>query len=350
MLGALGVAGLALAVQAQSTSTMEQMMHSVGTVVVSGSASRGSAVTVAPKVMVTHRSVIAGGDRLQVYLAGQILDASLRNCDSHGLCLLDVPRLDAEPVEFGETGDLQVGDKVLLAASSDDPSVRKLSGAVSVSQGMVTARRTQGEAMVLDHAAPSSAAASGGGVFDPNGRFLGVNWVDGGARQSVLPALWVRAMGVFGAAGAGLGSTHGNSKNVNNLEVSPQLELVHDQTRQSLPPVALETPAHLPAFQIMKPWLIGGGVALLILIGLLRLFQRPEPEPAHRQPMAHDPMPAAMARASDELGRGQVDGALWDLVKQAARGDADKARHLYLQRRARDILSSEAKHRMHRSR
>ena len=346
-LALLLVAIIAGPASAQNMPTLEREVNSVGVLFRAGDAgtpplARGSAVTVAPRVMVTERSAIGDSDRLQVYLAGKRLDASLRLCDAHGLCLLDVPRLAAEPVEFGESDELRVGDQVLLAAASDHADA-----AASLSQGIVTGRRSQGAAIVLEHTAPASGAASGGGVFDASGRLLGVDRVDSnGGRQTVLPAAWIREMGVFGN-GVSAVSTR-LKRDPSGLKVSPQLEVVGDPQRRE--EVAGPTLARLPTLRSLIPWLIGIAASVLVLLALLRLFHRPEPERNHRSPMNHDPLPAALARANEELARGQVDAALWDLIKRAEPGNEQKARDLYLQRRARNILSAEARHRLQRSR
>lgn len=352
--GWLLVAGSALGT---STSVLDRLGQSVGTVVDGSGASSplGSAVTVAPKVMVTRRSVVANVDRFVVVLGGRYLDASLGACDTaHDLCLLDVPRLDAEPVEFGFPEDHQVGDRIILAASSDTLGTNaKPAGKVAYSEGMITARRAQDDAVILDHTAPATSTAQGGGVFDPSGKLLGVDGLDsrgGMQRQYVIPVLWVRNLGVFGA---GISSTSNRPRAAitNNLEVSPQLELVKDANpaRPVLTaPSGPSLPA-LPSLHLSTGWMIGGGATVLALILLLRLFRRAEPEHAHRTPMAHNPMPAAIAKAEQELAQGHVEQALWELVKQAEPHDGTKARHLYIQRRARNIIAEQANHRLRRT-
>lgn len=338
---------------------LDRLGQSVGTVIDGSGAATplGSAVTVAPKVMVTRRAVVANGDRFVVVLGGRYLDASLGTCDiAHDLCLLEVPRLDAEPVEFGFPEDQQVGDRIILAASSDTPGTNaKPVGKVSYSEGMVTARRVQDDAIILDHTAPATSTAQGGGVFDPAGKLLGVDGLDsrgGMQRQYVIPVLWVRSLGVFGA-GLNSASNRSRAAITNNLEVSPQLELVKDSSHPRLMVEPAAKPASLPSLAsipISSPWLIGGTAAVVILLVLLRIFRpRPEAGHGHGTPMNHNPMPAAVAQAAREMAQGYVEQALWEVVKQAEPHNPDRARHLYIQRRARNIITEQANHRMRRS-
>ena len=140
-----------------------EALNSLGAV-----ASRGSAVVVGHELLVTtcHTVQYAAAVRVQSgsreYTAlPEIADIPL------DLCLLRVPGLTAPAALRGTLKQLQVGQPVFAMGASQGPER-------TVTQGKVSALRETGEATLIQTSATISPSSSGGGLFDAEGRLIGI--------------------------------------------------------------------------------------------------------------------------------------------------------------------------------
>ena len=159
----------------------------------SNKTSVGSAVAVTPAALVTACHVVNGAMSATV-TQGQAtikIKSILRDPDpSRDLCVLmtetplQLPAVPIAPVE-----DLRVGQRVFAIGS---PQGLEL----TLSEGLISALRpkAQGQLPIIQTSAPVSPGSSGGGLFDAEGRLIGVtdNVAPGGTNLGfAYPAQWV---------------------------------------------------------------------------------------------------------------------------------------------------------------
>lgn len=112
------------------------------------------------------------------------------------LCLLKVEALAAPAVSVRKLGDIPVGESVFAVGNP-------LGFGLSVSAGLISRIVLfQGEQVIVS-SAPQSPGSSGGGLFDSEGRLLGITSGMLGTGQNlnlVLPAEWIAALGTRGVA------------------------------------------------------------------------------------------------------------------------------------------------------
>lgn len=153
--------------------------------------SQGSGVVVAPQRVVTNCHVIQGANFVYlrkenvIYVAKRVEHADA----GRDLCQLEVPNLNAPPVELGAAKGLQVGQKVFALGNPKGLEV-------TLSDGLVSALRgPDGKEQVIQTTAPISPGSSGGGLFDENGLLVGITTAQLRSGQNLnfaAPAEWVR--------------------------------------------------------------------------------------------------------------------------------------------------------------
>lgn len=151
----------------------------------------GSGVVLGPGTVITNCHVARGGARLRVLQGSQSLDASVELADeSHDLCRLSVPGLDAPAAVLGRVGNLRVGQKVFAIGSP-----RGLD--LTLSDGLVSSLRETPEGTLIQTSAPISPGSSGGGLFTEDGQLVGIVTFqvrDGQNLNFALPVDWVLRM------------------------------------------------------------------------------------------------------------------------------------------------------------
>lgn len=175
-------------------------------------ASLGSAVVYAPGRLVTNCHVLApglGGEHRQLVVeikaAGQQSGRAVRLASAdpeRDLCILDAPGLDAKPVPLGTTRGLAVGQPVYAVGS---PRGLEL----TLSGGLVSALRKTGIEPVIQTDAAVSPGSSGGGLFDAQGRLIGIVTfnVQGGQNLNfALPVEWIREAALRGTTASDFGA------------------------------------------------------------------------------------------------------------------------------------------------
>jgi hypothetical protein len=104
------------------------------------------------------------------------------------LCQLQVPNLAAPAVALGSSRELKVGQKVYALGNPKGLEV-------TLSDGLVSALRgPDGVEPIIQTTAPISPGSSGGGLFDGDGRLVGITTLqrpDGQNLNFALPAEWV---------------------------------------------------------------------------------------------------------------------------------------------------------------
>lgn len=160
----------------------------VETLRANGEIGLGSGVVVAPGRVVTNChvtrdalsiQVARGGDRMAVL--GQAADVE------HDLCLLDVPGLPNAPVTIGDARSLRVGDAVMALGFTGGFGLRR-------SAGQVVALHPLHGAPVIQSSNLFNSGASGGGLFDEQGRLVGIltfRMRGSGANYYSVPVDWL---------------------------------------------------------------------------------------------------------------------------------------------------------------
>lgn len=153
--------------------------------------SQGSGVVVAPQRVVTNCHVIQGANFIYVRKENVIYVAKrVEHADTgRDLCQLEVPNLNAPPVEMGSAKDLKVGQKVFALGNPKGLEV-------TLSDGLVSALRgPDGKEQVIQTTAPISPGSSGGGLFDENALLVGITTAQVRSGQNLnfaAPVEWVR--------------------------------------------------------------------------------------------------------------------------------------------------------------
>ena len=157
--------------------------------------SQGSGVVIAPEQVVTNCHVIEDADTIQAIRLGKSFRASLLRRDaSRDLCLLGVPGLQASATPLRSRAELRVGEIVYAVGNP-------LGLELSVSAGLVSALPATGEPHIYTNA-PLSPGSSGGGLFDADGRLVGITTAVFHYGQNfnlALPVDWVRELPQRGA-------------------------------------------------------------------------------------------------------------------------------------------------------
>lgn len=150
----------------------------------------GSGVVVAPGLVATNAHVVMDGDTVRVEQNGQTWPARLRNLDlSRDIALLDVPGL-VLPVAVMAEGAPPEGEMVYSWSYPGGQGPSLTSGTLGYTWAYRGGRMLQAE---LDVARGSS----GGGLFDPKGRLLGLTtFVLDSSPHSVfaVPVGWIREL------------------------------------------------------------------------------------------------------------------------------------------------------------
>jgi hypothetical protein len=135
---------------------------------VKGGTSLGSGVVVAKELVVTNAHVIEGADEISVKQGNRSWSAKIQAIDGdHDLALLRVAELDRPAVVMRDSSLLTVGERAFAIGA---PQGLEL----SLTDGLVSSVRREGTPTGVQTSAPISKGSSGGGLFDGQGRLIGV--------------------------------------------------------------------------------------------------------------------------------------------------------------------------------
>ena len=130
--------------------------------------SLGTGVVVDRGKVVTACHVLRGGLKVTVLYGGVRHSVAARTASSErDICLLHVPLLEAPPVAMRSTFKLAIGEDVGAIGFSAGAGVRH-------AHGVVDCLHRFDEAMVVQGSAAFTSGASGGGLFDADGRLVGI--------------------------------------------------------------------------------------------------------------------------------------------------------------------------------
>lgn len=155
--------------ETKNTAELVYKKVSPSVVVVRHREGQGSGVVVAPSLIATNRHVIEGGGRsTKVFHLGNEYDVHAADCDPvYDLCLLYLPGLDLPPVNRGSYKELRGGQRVYTVGA---PSGYEL----TMTEGLISRLEPNGDFPWIQSTAPASPGSSGGGLFDTQGRLVGI--------------------------------------------------------------------------------------------------------------------------------------------------------------------------------
>jgi tetratricopeptide (TPR) repeat protein len=148
---------------------------------------QGSGVLLPSGKVATNCHVVEGGISYQVGREKQFVRATLYAEDGDkDICLLDAKGITGKPVQLGKAAGLKVGDAVYAVGA---PKGLEL----SLSDGIVAQLRG-GPPPLIQTTAAISPGSSGGGLFDGEGRLVGLTtlYIEGGQSLNfAMPVEWI---------------------------------------------------------------------------------------------------------------------------------------------------------------
>ncbi|WLT32085.1 tetratricopeptide repeat-containing serine protease family protein [Geothrix sp. PMB-07] len=151
---------------------------------------QGSGVVVAPRIVATNAHVIESSQGLTVRQGATVWPATVLRVDqSRDLCLLSVPGLMVAPVVLAPEPS-EPGQPVVAAGFPGGQGP-------TLSKGHLRGIWHQGENLLLQSDALTSPGSSGGGLFDEEGRLLGLTtmtFTPDVRMNFSIPAAWVEAL------------------------------------------------------------------------------------------------------------------------------------------------------------
>jgi Flp pilus assembly protein TadD len=149
--------------------------------------SQGSGVLISSDKVVTNCHVVEGGSSYRVGRGNQLVSATLYAEDTDkDICILTAAGIAGTPAQFGKTAGLKVGNPVYAVGA---PRGLEL----SLSDGIVAQLRG-GPPPLIQTTAAISPGSSGGGLFDEEGRLVGLTtlYVEGGQSLNFsMPVEWI---------------------------------------------------------------------------------------------------------------------------------------------------------------
>ena len=148
---------------------------------------QGSGVLLPSGKIATNCHVVEGGDSYRVGRGQELVRATLLAKDADkDICLLEAKGITGKPAQLGKAAGLKVGDPVYAVGA---PAGLEL----SLSDGIVAQLRGGSPPMIQTTAA-ISLGSSGGGLFDGEGRLVGLTtlYLEGGQNLNfAMPVEWI---------------------------------------------------------------------------------------------------------------------------------------------------------------
>ncbi len=149
---------------------------------------QGSGAVIGAGQVITNCHVAQKGKSLQVRQSDKTFKATLQYADpDRDLCQLSVPDLKAPPVALGTAKKLRVGQRVYAIGA---PQGLEL----TLSEGLISSLRPYEGSQYIQTSAAISPGSSGGGLFDDQGRLIGITtfqFVEGQNLNFALPVDWI---------------------------------------------------------------------------------------------------------------------------------------------------------------
>jgi S1-C subfamily serine protease len=151
----------------------------------------GSGVVIAPGRVITNRHVIEEGASFKIKHSAVEWPAQLVRVDAdHDLAELSVAGFNAPSVHVRESSALVVGEKVYAIGAPEGLEL-------TISEGLISGIRDFDKSQVIQTSAAISPGSSGGGLFDTEGRLVGITTFyleEGQSLNFALPAQWTLAL------------------------------------------------------------------------------------------------------------------------------------------------------------
>ena len=148
----------------------------------------GSGVVLASNVIATNCHVIEDASKVRVVHQRKEYAATLRHSDwERDVCSLTVTNIKALPVSIGSTSGLKIGARVYAIGA---PKGLEL----TLSEGIISSLRQVEGGHYLQISAPISPGSSGGGLFDEEGRLIGLPTfylAEGQQLNFAVPVEWI---------------------------------------------------------------------------------------------------------------------------------------------------------------
>jgi hypothetical protein len=160
---------------------------------------QGSAVVIAPDTLLTNCHVLKGARSLFVTQANVLILAQLQYADpERDMCQIVARNIKAPAVRLGDSDHLVVGQRIYTLGT---PMGLEL----TLSDGLVSALRLDANQRLhyIQISAPISHGSSGGGLFDDEGRLVGITsaGVDNGQNLNLaIPIKWQRDLARRGSS------------------------------------------------------------------------------------------------------------------------------------------------------
>ncbi len=152
---------------------------------------QGSGVVLPSGHVATNCHVVEDGFIYTVRQAGEAVPARLDVGDfTRDVCLLWAEKLKARPARIGSAATVRVGAAVFAVGA---PKGLEL----TLSNGIVSQLRDDGQTQFIQTTAAISPGSSGGGLFDSQGRLLGLTtfmWKDGQSLNFAVPAGYIASL------------------------------------------------------------------------------------------------------------------------------------------------------------
>ncbi len=151
----------------------------------------GSGVVIDNQRVITNCHVLRQAKTVDIKLGNGRFGAQLLTPDpDRDLCLLSVKDLPAPAVEIGALSNVRVGQKAYAVGA---PKGLEL----TLSDGLVSSLRSKAGSQLIQTSAPISQGSSGGGLFDENGRLIGITSStlnEGQNLNFAIPAEYIREL------------------------------------------------------------------------------------------------------------------------------------------------------------
>lgn len=153
----------------------------------------GSGVVVGKETILTNCHVVAGAKILTVSHDNTSMRARLQYGDpKRDMCQLKVATLSAPIVELANSDALAVGQRVYALGNPNGLDL-------TLSDGLLSALRKDADSrlILIQTTAPISPGSSGGGLFDDEGRLIGLTtmyWKDAQNLNFAVPINWLREL------------------------------------------------------------------------------------------------------------------------------------------------------------
>ncbi len=148
----------------------------------------GSGAVIGAGQVITNCHVAKMGKHLQVRRSGKTFKATLQYADpDRDLCQLSVPDLQATPVTLGTAKKLRVGQRVYAIGAPEGLEL-------TLSEGLISSLRPYEGSQYIQTSAAISPGSSGGGLFDDQGRLIGITSfqiIEGQNLNFALPVDWI---------------------------------------------------------------------------------------------------------------------------------------------------------------